>query len=227
MIGHQKLVEDLKDLATRGELGHGYLFFGPAMVGKKLAALSFANFLEKGEFGEDGILSDLMLIGSHEGGSIGIDVVREVKNFLWQKPNASPRRTLIIDDADLLTTEAQNALLKITEEPPASSLIVLITSDTESILPTILSRLEKLYFGIVPEKEIAAWLASADGRWQMADGKKLPNLTKIKATELAKQVFGKPGLAMRLLTNEAFRIFEIPKNDTQGSYKKDHRARRV
>ena len=76
--------------------------------------------------------------------------------------------------------------LKITEEPPASSLIILVTSDIESILPTILSRLEKLYFGIVPEKEVGLWLREEH------------KLTVPKAAAAAKQVFGKPALRMRL-----------------------------
>ena len=57
---------------------------------------------------------------------------------------------------EFLTVEAQNALLKITEEPPASSLIIFISSDLESILPTILSRMEKVYFGLVSGTEIVA-----------------------------------------------------------------------
>ena len=190
MIGHQKHFDELKELVEAGQLGHGYIFFGPAMVGKKLAARLFAEYLEQGE-GEAGggetasekILNDFQLIEPGENNSIGIDAVREIKNFLWQKPNVSARRTLIINDAELMTTEAQNALLKVTEEPPISSLLILVTSDIESILPTIASRLPKMYFGAVPEKEIAAWLGNA---------------------KIAKQAMGKPGLAWRLLHDDEF-----------------------
>lgn len=183
MIGHKKIIADLKNLHEQGNLSHGYIFYGPAMVGKRLAAQSFAHFLEKGEWDGSGNLSEMMLVTPGENGSIGIDTVREIRNFLWQKPNASPRRTLIIDDAEVLTTEAQNALLKITEEPPVSSLLVLITSDIESVLPTITSRLPKLYFGLVAEKEIAEWIGDL---------------------KTAKRAMGKPGLAWRLLHDEDF-----------------------
>jgi DNA polymerase III delta prime subunit len=98
----------------------------------------------------------------------------------------SPRRTLILDEVEFLTTEAQNALLKITEEPPASSLIIFISSDPESLLPTIMSRIEKVYFGLVPEKEIVEWLVN-ERKLAVAEAKKF-----------AKQSFGKPGLAIRL-----------------------------
>jgi DNA polymerase-3 subunit delta' len=201
MIGHAKIIADLKGLHERGALSHGYIFYGPSMVGKRLAARSFANFLEKGEFvyNEDAVLSDLMLVEPGENGSIGIDAVREIRNFLWQKPNASTRRTLIIDHAELLTTEAQNALLKLTEEPPVSSLLILVTSDVESILPTIVSRLPKIYFGAVPEKEIAAWLAESteEKKMTVAGAKK-------QAADFAKKAMGKPGLAWRLLNDKEF-----------------------
>ena len=162
MIGHEKNLKDLKESMKAGTLGHGYIFFGPAMVGKKAAALAFAKHLEASGEGasEDShiTLSDVKVIEPGENNSIGIDASREAKHFLWQKPTVSVRRTLIINDAELMTTEAQNALLKVAEEPPASSFLILVTSDIESIMPTITSRLPKIYFGTVAQKEIEAWL---------------------------------------------------------------------
>jgi replication-associated recombination protein RarA len=187
IVGHGRKIGDLKDLVQKDHLSHGYIFYGPAMVGKRTVAQALAHFLEKGEFREPAegeILQDAKVIDSVGKNSIGIDEVREIKNFLWQKPNVSARRTLIIDDAELLTTEAQNALLKITEEPPASSLLIIVTSDTESLLPTIVSRLQRVYFGAVPEKEIASWLRGN--------------------AVLAKKSLGKPGLASRLANDTNF-----------------------
>jgi hypothetical protein len=201
IIGHENTINDFKDLIIRGRLGHGYIFFGPSMVGKRTVALDLGRFLERGTFeapanGKDGEATEVLqetkvidvafmksLNADASGGSIGIDAVREIKNFLWQKPNASARRTLIIDNADLLTTEAQNALLKITEEPPASSLLILVTSDVESILPTIISRLPKIYFGAVPQKKIEGWIDPV----------------------FAERALGKPGLAWRLAHDKVFR----------------------
>ena len=205
IIGHEATIKDIKGLIESGRLGHGYIFYGPAMVGKRTLALALGKFLEKGEFAppvEGEVLQDLKMIDAAfmrvldpdaSGETIGIDAVREVKNFLWQRPNASPRRTLIIDDADLLTTEAQNALLKITEEPPSSSLLILVTSDPDAILPTILSRLPKLYFGTMPQAAIERWLVDAHG------------LAKTKAAPFTKRALGKPGLAWRLAHDEEFR----------------------
>lgn len=164
MIGHKKILEDLTKLSSSGKLSHAYIFYGPTMVGKRTTALALARFLEKGEFEppvEGEVLQDAMVVDlafaksldPNIKDSVSIDAVREIKKFLWQKPVASPRRTLIIDDAELMTTEAQNALLKLTEEPPASSLLIIVTSDTEGILPTILSRVQSIYFGAVPGVE--------------------------------------------------------------------------
>jgi DNA polymerase III, delta subunit len=203
MIGHKKNLENLKGLADAGTLGHGYIFFGPAMVGKKMAALAFAKYLETSIGGAadhpHATLSDMTVIEPGENNSIGIDAAREAKHFLWQKPTVSVRRTLIIDDADLMTTEAQNALLKVAEEPPASSLLILVTSDIESIIPTITSRLPKIYFGTVAQKEIEKWLMdTANEDERAADalaksieeaeaGKKKPKAAKeAKAPKVAK-----------------------------------------
>ena len=204
MIGHQEILKDMQSLAVRGALSQSYLFFGPAMAGKRTAAMAFAKFLEKGILEapyEGEVLQDAKLVNlaslkaedSDAKDSIGIDAAREMRNFLWQRPAASSRRTLIIDDAEMLTTEAQNALLKVTEEPPPSSLIIFITSDPDAIVPTILSRVQKIYFSPVPEKEVAVWL------------EKDYAVTKPKAAEAAKRAFGKPGLAWRLLFDETLR----------------------
>ncbi len=101
MIGHEKIRGDLRKLADAGNLLHGYIFFGSAMVGKKLVARGLAGYLENGLFAETALLSDCMVIEPNEKGSIGIDAAREVKNFLWQKPNVSSRRTVIMNEAEL------------------------------------------------------------------------------------------------------------------------------
>lgn len=212
IIGHSKILKDLQNLAANGNLSQSYLFFGPSMTGKRTAALAFAKFLEKGELAaphEGEVLQDAKVIdlaymkalNAKTKDSIGIDAAREIRNYLSIKPavypdrsgGASPRRTLIIDDAEMLTTEAQNALLKVTEEPPASSLIIFIASDPDAIVPTILSRVQKVYFGPVAETKIAAWLEESCG------------IAKPKAVEAAKRAFGKPGLAWRLLLDETLR----------------------
>ncbi len=202
ILGHEKIIKDLTALADRGDLAHGYIFSGSSMLGKRAVAVALARYIEKGVFESAGmgeVLQDATIVdlefakqlNPESKDSVSIDAVREIKKFLWQKPIASPKRTLILDEAEFLTTEAQNALLKVTEEPPASSLIIIVTSDVDALIPTITSRLHRIHFGPVPEAKIAKWLTA---------GHAIP---AEKAATLAKQSQGKPGLTLRLETDEA------------------------
>ena len=205
IIGHKKIIEDLKFLKERDSLPNGFIFNGHSMVGKKTIALAFANFLESGNFSnisQNLILQDAKLIDKEfskllkpesTGDSIGIDISHEIKKFLYDKPNKSSRRVLIIDEAERMTNEAQNAILKITEEPPLSSLIILISSDNNGLLPTINSRFQKITFNQVLEQEIIDWLISDF------------NVSRKDSILVAKKSFGNPGIAWRLLFDENFK----------------------
>jgi len=186
LCGHKNLQESFSALSKKGNLSHGYIFFGEPQVGKFSFASSLAGFLETGDFESDGrMLSEVLIIKES-----GIDCVREIKNFLWQKPQNSPKRTVIIDNADLLTAEAQSAILKITEEPPEHALIILIVSNLNNILPPILSRLQKIYFPRISKDEISEFLI------------KNFDIKKDRAEELAVLAYGRPGRAMDLINNK-------------------------
>ncbi|MEK7508018.1 MAG: hypothetical protein AAB602_02970 [Patescibacteria group bacterium] len=192
-IGHASIIKNLTCLADAGNLSHGYVFFGPAMIGKRSVARALANYIETGIFEEPKLLQDFLCIEPDEKNTIGINHVRQIKHFLWQKPALSSRRTLVLDNAECMTAEAQNALLKITEEPPASSLLLLVTSDIDSLNPTVFSRLQKIYFSPVSESEILEWAAKIFG-----DGKKIKSAV-VKS-------IGKPGLLRRILEDEDFAV---------------------
>lgn len=193
LIGREKLEKDFKELSGKNMLANCYLFFGPKRVGKKLFALHLANFLETGEFGEPRTLSDFLLIGPDSQGTIGIDEVRRLKNFLWQKPVSSPKRTAVIDASEAMTGEASNAILKIAEEPPESSLLIVIANDPERLPQTFQSRLQKIYFPPVGSAAIEKWLVK----------------DKICGAEEAKKVsaiaHGQPGLALMIASDEEFK----------------------
>lgn len=147
LAGHKKILDALSALAKKRELNHGYIFFGPPRSGKFFSAKTFAGFLEKGDWDSgDSLLQDAKIILPDEKGTIGIDVIREIRAFVYQKPNISGKRTVIIDKAERMTEEAQNALLKIAEEPPESSLLILALHDPEMLSPTLNSRFQKIYF---------------------------------------------------------------------------------
>lgn len=143
----ERLEDNFKNCIRRGNLFHAYLFFGENEgaifdFGRKLA-----NFLESGQWDAPArFLNDYLIIKREEEETIGIDRVRQLKNFFSQKPILAQKRTAIVYPADSLTEAAQNALLKIVEEPPGGTLLILISRREESLLPTLLSRLHRVYF---------------------------------------------------------------------------------
>ncbi len=157
MTNYQELINDFKELVLQNQLSHAYLFFGGderSCEDKFDFANSLANFLENGIFGEPvKLLTETLIVLPNDEipakkGSIGIDEIRFLKYFLWQRPVNSSRRITIVKDAGALTLEAQHAALKIVEEPPESALIIFIANSEDSLLPTLKSRLQRIYFPV-------------------------------------------------------------------------------
>ena len=156
MVGYENLIKDFKGLIENRRLSHAYLFFGGDERNRQekfVFAQSLANFLENGIFEEPvKLLRETLIIALNDSvqpekkRTIGIDEIRFLKYFLWQKPTNSIRRVTIIKEAEILTPEAQHAALKIVEEPPESALIIFIANSEDSLFPTLNSRLQKIYF---------------------------------------------------------------------------------
>ena len=113
-------------------------------------------------------------------GSIGIAEIRELQHHLNRKPVSKPQKIAFIENADTLTVEAQNALLKTLEDPPGSALIFLSCQSTsDNLLPTILSRCQTIYLPpatpTIPSSEIAAVqdLLVSLSRWGIGERFKL------------------------------------------------------
>lgn len=168
-----KQIEDLASLHERGQLGHAYIFFGDPNIGKAAAARALAARIETGAWPDAEVsdkdasrghpLTDTQVFSPDEKGAIGIDAARSIKTFLSEKPFVGARRTAIVDRAELMTSEAQNALLKVAEEPPESALLILVMPDPELLWPTLQSRFQKIYFQPPGRKEMQEKLrANAD-----------------------------------------------------------------
>ena len=206
ILGHQLLVKNLKELADLGKLAHGYIFFGSVGVGKFLVAQALANYLEGKSFDlEPGILNDALVILPDEKNTISIDQVREIRKFLFQRPNLSLRRTVIINDADDLTVEAQNALLKIAEEPPEAGLLILVVRDPEFLKETLISRLNKIYFSNVKTSEVEEWLEKSCSTKHIACNAKHITWSREEIKEAAEKSMGRPGLALKMFEDEEFK----------------------
>jgi len=135
----------LQSLSVSGRLSSGYILAAGTPLAKEDFVFRFAKFLENETKTSSRLLNDFSFFGSEEG-TIGIDEVRTVKRFLSSKPVKSSRRVAAFKNAERLTPESQNALLKISEDPFSSSLIFLLVNNRGSLLPTLNSRFEHFFF---------------------------------------------------------------------------------
>ncbi|HEX9365872.1 MAG TPA: DNA polymerase III subunit [Vicinamibacterales bacterium] len=110
-----------------------------------------------------GVHADVLVIEPGESGSIKVDQVREAIDRSAYRPFEGRRRLVVIDQADALVPEAQNALLKTLEEPPSASVFVLITSRPDVLLPTVRSRCQRLRFGPLAPGDVAGVLIRDHG----------------------------------------------------------------
>ncbi len=172
IIGCQKQWQFLKQSAESGKLSHSYLFMGPDKIGKRTLAKSWASFL-LGQDVEKEVHPDLILVGP-EDGEIKIDQIRDLMWKLSLKPYSAPLKVAIIDKAHLMNENAQNCFLKTLEEPKDKTILILISEQQDSLLPTILSRCQIVKFHPVSQKEIES------------------NFSK----EIAEVSMGRPGLAV-------------------------------
>ncbi|HOF50541.1 MAG TPA: AAA family ATPase [Candidatus Colwellbacteria bacterium] len=182
IIGHERQQKFFDKLMKAGELSGSYIFFGESETGKFSFAESIAKRLEP----DSRTLTELLVVRPDEKDSIGIDAARRIKRFLSEKPVNAGVRSVIIDEAESLTSQAENALLKIAEEPPEKSLIMMIVRNPDTLLPTLVSRFRKIYFSRVESDKIAVWLEKEKG------------ISVAAAKAAAASSFGRPGLALRI-----------------------------
>ena len=130
----------LKNLAASGGISHAYLLWGYGPQEGKIAIIQeFLLTLEPAPF------VDSLIIFPVEG-TTGIDAVREAQRFIWQKPARSVRKTIIVADAATLTHEAQDAFLKIVEEPPTHGLVIFVARDPAFLSPALRPRPPDRFF---------------------------------------------------------------------------------
>jgi DNA polymerase-3 subunit delta' len=177
IVGHRHLLELLGAAATRGSLPPSLIFAGPAGIGKRAAALALAqtvNCQTPREADACGVCAsctriarlvhaDVFVIEPGDSGSIKLDQIRDAVERTGYRPFEGRKRVVIVDDADAMIGEAQNALLKTLEEPPAGSMFVLVTARPDMLLPTVRSRCQHLRFGLLRADEVAAVLVKVHG----------------------------------------------------------------
>jgi len=148
IIAHRRQWQFLKKVAELEKVPHALLFYGNDSLGAKSMALDFVKLLNP-EIKKE-THPDLTVIEPPRK-EIPIAQIRDLHSKLALRAYSAPFKSVIIDNAHLLNQEAQSAFLKLLEEPKGKSLFILITQYPEMLLPTILSRVERLRFYSAPE----------------------------------------------------------------------------
>lgn len=172
IIGNEKVIEHLQNAIELGKVSHAYIFNGEKGSGKKTIASIFAKTLqcETGEKvacgnctsckqSDSGNQPDIKWVTHEKPNIISVDDVRyQLVSDMMIKPYSSRYKIYIIDEAEKMNVEAQNAILKTIEEPPAYGIIILLTSNADLFLPTILSRCIKMDVKPVNTKLVEKYL---------------------------------------------------------------------
>ena len=154
IVGHEQIVTHLKSAMKLGKVSHAYILSGENGCGKKLLADVFAETLQCEKGGTEpcgschscvqarsGNHPDIIHLMHEKPNSISVDDIRtQVNNTVDIKPYQGPYKVYIIPQADMMTPQAQNAILKTIEEPPSYAVFLLLTENAETLLPTINSR---------------------------------------------------------------------------------------
>jgi DNA polymerase-3 subunit delta' len=169
IVGHTRSLDLLRRAIAGGNVPQSLLFAGPEGVGKFTAAVALAQAVNcPARKDGDGCgtcnscrriaartFSDVVVIDKGSEASIKIDAIRtRVIDPIGYRPFEGRRRVFIIDPADELTLQAQDALLKTLEEPPPAAVIILVSAYADSLLATVRSRCRRVRFAAMAEDDV-------------------------------------------------------------------------
>lgn len=172
IIGQEQIKEHLQNALSTGKISHAYIINGEKSSGKEFIAKIFAMALQCEAGGVEPCnecrsckqtLSknqpDIIYVSHEKPNTISVDDVRgQVNNDVGIKPYSSKYKVYIINEAEKMTPQAQNAILKTLEEPPAYAVIILLVSNINTLLPTILSRCVTLNMKPVRDELVKKYL---------------------------------------------------------------------
>lgn len=180
ILGQKAIKKHFTTAVATGKVSHAYILNGEEGMGKMALAEAFSLMLlcerrEGNSFspclkchGCKQVLShnhpDLIYVSHEKSGSIGVDDIRyQINDTVSIRPYSSPYKIYIVDEAEKMTGQAQNALLKTIEEPPSYAVIILLTDNKEAFLPTILSRCVQLNLKPLQDGDIKRYLIQEKG----------------------------------------------------------------
>lgn len=206
ILGHDTIKEHFQKAIESHKVSHAYILAGEAGMGRKSLAGAFAMTLlcEKGlrepcmechacRQVMSGNHPDLIYVTHEKPGSIGVDDIRhQINDTIMVRPYSSYYKIYIVDEAEKMTVQAQNALLKTIEEPPSYAVIILLTTNPDLFLPTILSRCVQLKLKPLRDSVIREYLV---GTMQISES---------RAELYAAFARGNLGKAIKLAESEEF-----------------------
>ncbi len=206
IIGHEQIIEHLKNAIAMDKVSHAYIINGPKESGKKMLAEAFATALQCEKGGTEPCLEcrschqaadhnqpDIIYVSHEKPNTISVDDVRaQLNNDIVIKPYSSKYKIYIVDEAEKMNQQAQNALLKTIEEPPSYAVILLLTTNADSFLQTIRSRCIILDIKAVKNELIRRYLMA---------NYQIPDYQADVCTAFAQ---GNVGKAIQLATSEDF-----------------------
>ena len=180
IIGHEQIIEHLQNAITMDKVSHAYIFNGQDKSGKMMLAEAFAMALQCEHEGNEPCEEchsckqaishnqpDIIYVRHEKPNTISVDDIRsQLNNDIGIKPYSSKYKIYIVDEAEKMNVQAQNALLKTIEEPPAYAVILLLTTNADTFLPTILSRCVTLNIKAVQDEKIKKYLMN---KYQIPD----------------------------------------------------------
>jgi len=202
VIGQDKILSLLDYSLKTDAIAHAYLLVGPRHVGKGTLAINLAQALNcdgpELPCGQcrscqrilEGKHADVTPIGLDSKTEIGIDDIRGLQRLANLPPYEGKCKVFIIDDAEYLSTEAANSLLKILEEPPQRVVWLLLAAEEGRLLPTVISRCQRLELKPVPSERVQEVLVNSY------------NVDANKAKLLTQLCHGRLGWAVSALTND-------------------------
>lgn len=172
ILGNEQIVEHLRNAIKLEKVSHAYIINGPKKCGKLMLAEAFAMALQCEKNESDPCLEchsckqamsknqpDIIYVTHDKPNTVSVDDIRtQLNNTIDIKPYSSRHKIYIINEAEKMNVQAQNALLKTIEEPPAYAVIILLTTNADAFLPTILSRCVRLDIKAVPDDTIKNYL---------------------------------------------------------------------
>lgn len=172
IVGHEQIIEHLKNSVKMEKVSHAYILDGPPKSGKMMLAEAFAMLLQCEHGGEEPCMEchscrqasgrnqpDIVYVSHEKPNTISVDDIRtQLNQDIAIRPYSSKYKIYIVDEAEKMNQQAQNALLKTIEEPPAYAVVLLLTTNADAFLPTILSRCVTLRLKAVPDEQIKQYL---------------------------------------------------------------------